>query len=75
MTEGVTVSSFEQQSLEEGADEYLQAGGLSTIAKLDLAKLREKHGIGPALRIHRDLEKFRLEAMLAVKPVAEWLVG
>src|SRR5258708_10138030 len=68
MTEGVTVSSFEQQSLEEGADEYLQAGGLSTIAKLDPAKLREKHGIGTSMRIRNDLERFRLEAMQAVHP-------
>ena len=75
MADGVGVSSFDQQSLEDGADEYLQAGGLALITKLDPEKLRERHGIGPALRIRQDLEKFRLEAMLAVKPVAEWLVG
>lgn len=75
MTDGAEVSSFDQQSLEEGADEYLQAGGLSTISKLDPAKLREKHGIGSALRIRKDLERFRLEAMQAVRPAAEWLVG
>lgn len=69
------LTSFDQQLLEEGADAYLQAGGLSSIGRLDPAKLREKHGIGPALRIRRDLEKFRLEAMMAVKPAAEWLVG
>lgn len=72
---GAEVSSFEQQSLEDGADEYLQAGGLSVIAKLDPAKLREKHGIGSALRIRKDLERFRLEAMQAVRPAAEWLIG
>lgn len=75
MAENVTVSSFEQQSLEEGADEYLQAGGLATIAKLDAAKLREKHGIGSSLRITKDLERFRLEAMQAVQPAAQWLIG
>src|SRR5260370_10808277 len=75
MSDGVEVSSFEQQSLEDGADEYLQAGGLSTIAKIDPAKLREKHGIGSALRIRKDLERFRLEAMQAVRPAAEWLIG
>lgn len=74
MTEGVTVSSFEQQSLEEGADEYLQSGGLSSIAKLDPAKLREKHGIGSSMRIRKDLERFRLEAMQAVQPAAQWLI-
>jgi len=75
ITDGVEVSSFDQQSLEEGADQYLQAGGLSNIAKLDPAKLREKHGIGSALRIRKDLERFRLEAMLAVRPAAQWLIA
>jgi hypothetical protein len=73
--DGAKVSSFDQQTLEEGADKYLQAGGLLAIAKLDSAKLREKHGIGSALRIRKDLERFRLEAMQAVRPAAEWLVG
>jgi hypothetical protein len=45
------------------------------IKKLDPEKLREKHGIGSALRIRKDLERFRLEAMQAVRPAAEWLVG
>ena len=74
-TDGAIVSSFEQQSLEEGADGYLQAGGLAMIAKLDPEKLRKEHGIGSALRIRKDLERFRLEAMQAVRPAAEWLVG
>ncbi|MGY4349741.1 hypothetical protein ACVWXM_006234 [Bradyrhizobium sp. GM7.3] len=74
-SDGARISSFEQQSLEEGADEYLQAGGLLMIGKLDPAKLREKHGIGSAVRIRKDLERFRLEAMQAVRPAAEWLVG
>jgi hypothetical protein len=73
--DGAKVSSFDQQSLEDGADEYLQAGGLLMIGKLDPGKLREKHGIGSALRIRKDLERFRLEAMQAVRPAAEWLVG
>ena len=73
--DGAKVSSFDEQTLEEGADKYLQAGGLLAIAKLDSAKLREKHGIGSALRIRKDLERFRLEAMQAVGPAAEWLVG
>jgi len=72
---GAKVSSFAEQSLESGAEEYLQAGGLAVIAKLDPAKLRSKHGIGPAARIRKDLERFRLEAMEAVRPAAEWLVA
>jgi hypothetical protein len=75
MAVGVTVSSFEHQSLEEGADEYLQAGGLYTIAKLDAARLREKHGIGSSMRIRKDLERFRLQAMQAVEPAAQWLIA
>lgn len=75
VTDGAIVTSFEQQTLEDGADQYLQAGGLSMIAKLDPEKLREKHGLGSALRIRKDLERFRLEAMQAVRPAAEWLVG
>lgn len=70
-----TISVLEAQSLEDGAEEYLQAGGLAIVKKLDPAKLRDKHGIGPAVRIRRDLEKFRLEAMQAVRPAAEWLIG
>lgn len=73
--DGAKLSSFDQQSLEQGADEYLQAGGLLNIGKLDPAKLREQHGIAPALRIRKDLERFRLEAMQAVRPAAEWLIG
>lgn len=69
------VSVFAHQSLEDGAEEYLQAGGLAIITKLDPAKLRTKHGIGPAARIRKDLERCRLEAMQAVRPAAEWLVG
>jgi hypothetical protein len=72
---GAQISSLDGQSLEDGAEEYLQAGGLAIVKKLVPAKLRDKHGIGPALRIRRDLEKFRLEAMQAVRPAAEWLVG
>jgi hypothetical protein len=75
VTDGVTVTSFDRQSLEKGADQYLQDGGLVSIAKLDQSKLRERHGIGSALRIQKDLERFRKEAMVAVLPAAEWLVG
>lgn len=70
-----TTSAFAHQSLEDGAEEYLQAGGLAVIAQLDASKLRDVHGIGPAARIRKDLERLRLEAMQAVRPAAEWLVG
>ena len=70
-----TLSVFEAQSPEDGAEEYLQGGELAIVRQLDPAKLRNKHGIGPGLRIRRDLEMFGLEAMLAVKPTAEWLIG
>jgi hypothetical protein len=70
-----TVTSLEAQSLEAGAEDYLQSGGLAIVERLNPEKLREVHGIGPALRIRRDLAKFRLEAMQAVRPAAEWLVG
>jgi hypothetical protein len=73
--DGAKVSSFAEQALENGTEEYLQGGGLAVIAKLDPVKLRSKHGIGPAARIRKDLERFRLEAMQAVRPAAEWLVG
>jgi hypothetical protein len=69
------VSSLDAQSLEDGAESYLQAGGLAIVNELNPNKLRDAHGIGPALRIRRDLAKFRLEAMRAVRPAAEWLVG
>ncbi|WP_398464771.1 hypothetical protein [Tardiphaga sp.] len=69
------LTSFDHQILENGADEILQAGGLASIGRIDPTELRAKYGIGPALRIHRDLERFRTDAMEAVRPAAEWLVG
>lgn len=72
---GIRITSFDQQVLEKGADEILQDGGLASIVQLDPAKLRAKHGLGPALRIQKDLERFRKEAMDAVRPAAEWLIG
>jgi hypothetical protein len=75
ISDGAKVSVFDHQALEDGAEEYLQGGGLAMITKLDPAKLRGKHGIGPAARIRKDLERFRLEAMRAVRTAAEWMVG
>ncbi|UPK39527.1 hypothetical protein IVB18_21275 [Bradyrhizobium sp. 186] len=74
-SKGVTVSSFEQQMLEKGAEEILQDGGLGSIKRIDPEKLRARHGIGPGLRIQKDLERFRRDAMEAVRPAAEWLIG
>lgn len=70
-----TLTSLDAQVLEEGAEDYLQSGGLAMVDRLNPKKLREVHGIGPAVRIQRDLAKFRIEAMRAVRPAAEWLVG
>ena len=74
-TDDAVVTSLEAQSLETGADDYLQAGGLAIVDRLNPDKLRAAHGIGPAIRIRRDLAKFRLDSMHAVRPAAEWLVG
>ncbi|XUJ36330.1 hypothetical protein ACQ5SK_15695 [Bradyrhizobium japonicum] len=73
--DGATLTSLDAQVLEDGAEDYLQSGGLAIVDRLNPKKLREVHGIGPAIRIQRDLAKFRLEAMRAVYPAAEWLVG
>lgn len=74
-SKGVTITAFDQQLLEKGADEILQTAGLASIAQLDPELLRAKFGIGPASRIRKDLERFRKEAMDAVRPAAEWLIG
>lgn len=74
-SKGVTTTFFEQQILEKGADEILQTAGLASISQIDPALLRAKYGIGPASRILKDLERFRKEAMDAVRPAAEWLIG
>lgn len=72
---GATVTALAEQVMEEKAVEILQAGGLASIPQLDSAKLTERHGLALGSRIRRDLTRFRAEAMQAVKPAAEWLVG
>ena len=72
---GVTVTALAEQVMEEKAVEILQAGGLASIPNLDAAKLNDRHGLALGSRIRRDLTRFRAEAMAAVKPAAEWLVG
>ena len=76
LTEDITMTSFQDYTaMEPGADEYLQAGGLATIPKLDEVKLREIHLIGSSGRIIEDLTELRNDAMNAVRPAAEWLIG
>ena len=72
---GATVTALAEQVMEEKAVEILQAGGLASIPQLDAAKLNDRHGLALGSRIRRDLTRFRAEAMAAVKPGAEWLVG
>lgn len=75
LAEGAKVKSLAEQAMEKDAVELLQAGGLASISRLDPAKLNERHGIAKSARIRRDLTRFRAEAMEAVSPAAEWLVG
>lgn len=75
IADGAVVTVLPFQGMEDGADEILQAGGFVSVQKLDQAKLIQKFGVGPATRIGRDLTRFRLDAMEAVKPAALWLVS
>lgn len=72
---GTVITMLAEQVMEDAAVSILQAGGLASIERLDPAKLTEKHGLALGTRIRRDLTRFRLEAMEAVKPAAEWLVA
>ena len=69
------VTALAEQAIEEKAMELLQAGGFASVPKLDAAKLNAAHGLSLGSRIRRDLTRFRLEAMEAARPAAEWLVG
>jgi hypothetical protein len=69
------VTVLRYQTLEAPAAAILQTGGFASIAKLDPAKLTKEHGLAMAGRVRRDLTRFRQEAIDAVKPAAEWLVG
>lgn len=75
IADGATVTMLGEHIMEEQAVALYQAGGLASIPKLDAGKLNDKHGLALGSRIRRDLTRFRLEAMEAVKPAAEWLVG
>lgn len=69
-----TVTTLAEQAIEEKAIEILQAGGFASVPKLDAVKLNAAHGLSLGSRIRRDLTRFRLEAMEAARPAAEWLV-
>lgn len=73
--DGVHHSVFAEQVIEDGAVKILQAAGLAAIPQLDPAALTKEFGLALGGRIRRDLAKFRLEAMQAVKPAAEWLIS
>lgn len=75
IADGATVSVLAEHIMEEQAVALYQAGGLASIPKLDAGKLNDRHGLALSARIRRDLARFRLEAMEAVRPAAEWLVG
>ncbi len=71
---GAEVTSLAEQAIDEKASELLQAGGFASVPALDAGALNAAHGVALGARIRRDLARFRLEAMQAVRPAAEWLV-
>ena len=75
IADGATLLSLDEQVMEEKAGEFLQDGGLASIARLDPKSLNESYGVALGLRIRRDLTRFRLAAMQAVEPAAQWLVA
>ncbi|MFC5420904.1 hypothetical protein ACFPOB_15200 [Bosea eneae] len=75
IADGAALTMLAEHVMEEQAVALYQAGGLASIPRLDAGKLNERHGLALGSRIRRDLTRFRLEAMEAVKPAAEWLVG
>lgn len=75
IADGAALTMLAEHVMEEQAVALYQAGGLASIPKLDAGKLNDRHGLALGSRIRRDLTRFRLEAMEAVRPAAEWLVG
>ena len=72
---GTPILSLDELALDDEAAALLQGGGLASIPRLDIEKLKEKYGVARAVRIRRDLTHFRLMAMKAVEPIAQWAVG
>ncbi len=75
IAEGATLSAFDEQAMEEVAVELVNARGLRDIPRLDRGELTRQHGVARGARIASDLARFRLEAMRAIQPCAEWVVG
>jgi hypothetical protein len=69
------VSSFSEQAMEAVAVDILQGRGLRDIPNLEPAQLNKTYGVALGSRIRRDLTRFRLEAMEAVRAPANWVVG
>jgi hypothetical protein len=75
IAQAATVSVFDEQIMEPKAVEILQDRGLRDIPKIEPATLTKLHGLALGARIRRDLNRFRLDAMNAVKPAAMWLAN
>ena len=75
IADGATLLSLDEHVMEEKAGEFLHDGGLASIPKLKQGSLNEAYGVALGLRIRRDLTRFRLAAMQAVEPVAQWLIA
>jgi hypothetical protein len=74
IAQDATISSFDEQVMEPKAVEILQDRGMRDIPNIDQATLTKLHGLALGARIQRDLARFRLGAMEAVKPAALWLI-
>jgi hypothetical protein len=75
IADGATVTTLAEHAMEDHAVAVLQAGGLASIPKLDIAKLIDRHGVALGSRVHADLTRLRADTMEAVLPAAKWLVG
>jgi hypothetical protein len=75
ISDGAVLSRLPRHLIDPEAQSILSAGGLASIPRLDPDTLKQKFGLMRALRIRRDLAAFRLAAMLATEPAAQWLVS
>ncbi|RDJ20276.1 hypothetical protein DWF00_19955 [Bosea caraganae] len=75
IADGATVTTLAEHAMEDHAVAVLQAGGLASIPKLDIAKLIDRHGVALGSRVYADLTRLRADTMEAVLPAAKWLVG
>ncbi|MEG9528993.1 MAG: hypothetical protein MIL41_25025 [Hyphomicrobiales bacterium] len=74
---GVSVTALPDYTvrLQAKGVELVKAGGLAGIPELDPKKLRAELGFSDGGTIYAQLKSFRLDAMRAVRPAAEWVVG